>query len=103
MRRSRCLEHARAYDRADSQRRGTRSERGLDNRWLRLRDRVVRQHVKAHGWVCPGWQRPPHPVDRGQLTGDHVIPRSQRPDLAHDPSNVAVLCMSCNAAKGATG
>lgn len=97
-----CVTHTRALRTAQDGRRGTRTQRGLDNRWLRLRDRMVRDHVSAHGWVCPGYDRPLHPVEPGELTGDHRIPRSVRPDLALEPSNVDVLCASCNSRKGAT-
>jgi 5-methylcytosine-specific restriction protein A len=97
---TRCDAHARAARRQEDFRRGTRTERGLDNRWLRLRDSAVRAHVREHGWICPGYGRESHAVDPGDLTGDHIIPRSLAPERRLDPTNVAVLCLSCNAAKG---
>jgi 5-methylcytosine-specific restriction enzyme A len=95
--RSYCEEHERQRERQ----RGTRTQRGLGDDWIRLRDRIVRQHVAAHGWTCPGHGRPPHPVEPGKLTGDHIVPRSVAPDRRLDPANVQVLCLSCNSRKGA--
>ncbi|WP_353961923.1 HNH endonuclease [Mycolicibacterium hippocampi] len=34
------------------------------------------------------------------LTVDHIIPLSERPDLARDEPNCRVLCRLCNAARG---
>lgn len=96
----RCAIHRSELRAAEDAKRGTRTERGLDNRWLRLRDHKIREHVAAHGWVCPGWQRDPHPVEPGQLSGDHIVARTAAPERALDPSNVDVLCLSCNSAKG---
>lgn len=62
---------------------------------------VIDRHVAQNGWICPGYRVDPHPVPPGQLTGDHVIPRTVRPDLALDPDNYAVLCKICNSRKGA--
>lgn len=39
---------------------------------------------------------------RDDLTVDHIIPVSVRPDLAFDLDNLAVLCRSHNSRKGAT-
>ena len=33
------------------------------------------------------------------LTLDHIIPRSKRPDLALEPTNVQVMCRTCNGTK----
>lgn len=40
--------------------------------------------VAEHGWVCPGYGRPPHPADK--LTLDHATD--------------TVLCLPCNVAAG---
>lgn len=61
---------------------------------------TIDRHVAKHGWICPGWRRPAHEVPPGGLTGDHIIPRSVRPDLALDPKNYGVLCPLCNTTKG---
>lgn len=99
---SKCATHAREAQKAQDAKRGTRTQRGLGNDWLRLRDAAVREHVHVAGWICPGWKRLPHAVAPGRLTGDHIVPRSVAPERALDPSNIAVLCFSCNSAKGAS-
>lgn len=38
-------------------------------------------------------------VKRGAMHVDHIIPRSTRPDLALDKSNLQVLCEQCNLGK----
>ena len=65
----------------------------------KLKDRAVAQWVRMYGWVCPGYRIPAHPVQPGGLEGEHIIPRSLRPDLAYEPSNYAVLCRVCNSRK----
>ena len=37
------------------------------------------------------------------LTVDHIIPYSERPDLAYDITNLDVLCRRCNSAKSTRG
>jgi hypothetical protein len=49
--------------------------------------------VAQHGWLCPGWQRPPHPSR--DLDVDHVAPRSRA-------AGVSVVCRKCNARKRST-
>jgi hypothetical protein len=61
---------------------------------------TIARWVREHGWVCPGWERPEHDVPPGGLTGDHIISRKIRPDLANNPENYTVLCQRCNSAKG---
>ena len=59
---------------------------------------TVRDWVAQQGAVCPGWQRPPHAVDPGQLTADHphAVAAGGQESQAH-----SVLCRSCNSSKGA--
>ena len=57
--------------------------------WPTISRRYRAEHVARHGWVCPGWDRPPHPST--DLVTDHVNPR--------DPTRVQVLCRSCNSRK----
>ena len=76
--------------------RGTPAERGYDAGWVALRVEVVREWVQAHGWVCPGYKRPAHPV--AELEGDHIIPLAEGGTSTKD--NCGVLCPSCNARKG---
>lgn len=66
-----------------------------------LRKRVISRWVGEHGWVCPGYQRPEHPVASDGLTLDHVVPLKAG-GSPFDPRNSAVLCRSCNSTKGAS-
>ena len=66
----------------------------------KIKKQTVERWVRIHGWVCPGYQIPAHPVQPGGLDGEHIIPRSIRPDLAYEPSNYGVLCQACNTRKG---
>lgn len=61
--------------------------------WQSISRRVRSAWVAVHGPLCPGWGRPPHWVNEEALTTDHVTARSA--------SELAVLCRSCNARKGA--
>lgn len=38
---------------------------------------------------------------REDLTVDHIVPLTERPDLAYDLDNLDILCRSCNSAKDA--
>jgi 5-methylcytosine-specific restriction endonuclease McrA len=77
-----------------------RHRRGLGWRYEQARSSLIDEWVAANGWTCPGWQRDPHPVTPGQLTADHIKPRAHHPELAYEPSNLAVLCARCNRHKG---
>ncbi len=57
--------------------------------WAALSKTLRDVHVAQHGWVCPGWQVPPHPST--DLTVDHVTARSR--------DQLQVLCRPCNARK----
>jgi len=51
---------------------------------------VVRAWVSVRGWVCPGYERPPHPSR--DLTAAHSIA------VSRGGSEISgVLCRSCNA------
>lgn len=39
-------------------------------------------------------------LKRSEITLDHIIPRSRRPDLRFEDSNIAVCCWRCNKRKG---
>lgn len=89
---SRCARHpakARGGDRALYQGR----------EWRALSARVLARHRGQFGPLCPGYQRESHPAS--DLTVDHRIPIAGG-GAALDPSNLTVLCRSCNASKGAT-
>lgn len=51
---------------------------------------VVAAWVVEHGWVCPGWERPPHPSR--DLTAAHI--RAVARGGGKGP--LTVLCRSCN-------
>jgi 5-methylcytosine-specific restriction endonuclease McrA len=76
---SRCAEHRIPHRTSAEQRR---------------RSEVVAAWVGEYGWLCPGWQRPPHP--RRDLTADHVVPRS----MGGEDGELRVLCRSCNSSRG---
>jgi len=90
---SRCERHStRTTSKPGAQRYGRQHER--------ITKQTIAAWVRIHGWVCPGWHRPAHRVGEGGLTGEHIIARSIRPDLAYEPSNYTVLCQPCNSRKG---
>lgn len=45
-------------------------------------------------YLCNYW------VPAKEITLDHIIPRSARPDLRYEQSNLAPACWSCNSEKG---
>ncbi len=74
--------------------------RTYDRGWRKVSKAAIAAHLREYGPVCPGWfGQSPHTVDPAELTGDHVTPRAA--GGAGDVDNVAVLCRSCNSAKGA--
>lgn len=91
---TRCATHKRVIGR----RRGTSAQRGYDAAWTRIARAAVRAYVELYGWVCPGWQRAPHPST--DLTADHVDALAR--GGASVAENIGVLCRSCNGAKGGT-
>jgi 5-methylcytosine-specific restriction protein A len=62
------------------------------------RAQVVRAWVQTHGYMCPGYQVPPHPSM--DLTADH--PHAVAAGGAEDQP-LTVLCRSCNSRKVSTG
>jgi len=92
--RSRCPTHTTGRERA----RGTRQARGYTTAWMTLVATAIKEHVYRHGWICPGYQRPPHRVAPGELTGDHTLPLSQGGTSTAD--NLGILCGFCNTSKG---
>ncbi len=62
--------------------------------WLRLRAQIIRRD----GVICKMCGKSTLPgMD---LVVDHIKPRSVFPELALDPSNLQILCLSCNSRKG---
>jgi len=45
-------------------------------------------------WLCGKWVLP------NEITLDHVIPRSRRPDLVFEETNIKPACWTCNTLKG---
>jgi len=91
----RCTAHGRQYE-ADQ----TRAKRAVRPRVAAAEDQaraaVVRTWRAQHGDLCPGWGRPAHYAT--DLTCDHVQPYALTRSEAGER---AVLCTSCNSAKGA--
>lgn len=56
---------------------------------------AVTEHRRRHGDWCPGWRRPAHPAT--DLTADHPHSVAAGGD---ERQPLAVLCRSCNGAKG---
>jgi 5-methylcytosine-specific restriction endonuclease McrA len=57
--------------------------------WRRVRLKVLERDA----WTCRYCGRPANTVD-------HVVPLSDRPDLALEPSNLVAACRPCNSSKG---
>lgn len=56
--------------------------------WATHAKQTIAAHRHAHGDICPGWRRPPHPIHPADWTCDH---------------DLGPLCRSCNSTKaGAT-
>jgi 5-methylcytosine-specific restriction enzyme A len=62
----------------------------------RRRRSLIAEHVRVHGWTCPGWNRPAHPST--DPTADHLTPQARG---GAPESAIRVLWRSCNAARGA--
>ncbi len=67
--------------------RGTRSQRGYTNDWWRTVQRAIAE--QPYCTLCGATT---------DLTGDHIVPLSR--GGSNHPSNVRVLCRSCNSARG---
>ena len=78
---TRCPTHQRERQRARNQRRTW-----YHGDWERTSRAARAAHLAQHGPICPGHQRPPHPVDP--------------PDLQLDHTTGQVLCRWCNVAAG---
>lgn len=72
------------------------TERGLGSAHKRKSKQVRAEHVRRFGWICPGYNRPPHYST--DLTADHVTPRAKG---GTTESPYVVLCRSCNSSRGA--
>jgi 5-methylcytosine-specific restriction protein A len=75
----------RAANREYDARRGTRTERGYDNRWLRF----AKQYLRANP-LCVDCQTEGRVGAASEV--HHLEKLSERPDLKYEPSNLAGLC-----------
>lgn len=79
----------------------TRTQRGYDNRWLRLRAAAIRTQPWCADCGLEGDPRTGHTSDPANpLTGDHDVPLAHAPERRLDPTNVVVRCRRCNSRKG---
>lgn len=86
----------RKRSRVSDENRGTRTQRGYDNRWLRLRAAFLAEHplcadCEANGMVTPAEQV------------HHVAKVADRPDLRLDWENLMALCAGCHSRRTARG
>jgi len=77
------------------ERRGTRTERGYDNRWLAF----SKARLSQNPW-CVGYPKGYHGRNRvlAQCT-DHIESLRKRPDLKFAEENLQSLCFECNTRK----
>lgn len=68
--------------------------------WKRMRTTLIR--TRDH--ICHWCGKPLDPAapkgSPNAIELDHVVPVSLHPDLAHEPSNLALVCHPCNRSKG---
>ena len=67
--------------------------------WLRFRKKWLSENQPNFQgyyecYLCSKW------VLKADVTLDHIIPRSRRPDLKLEESNVRPCCYACNSEKG---
>lgn len=75
------------------------TKRSIQNRWYRYIRRWKKEHPPNHeGYyicgICGKW------VDATEVSLDHIIPRSARPDLIFVDSNIQPTHYICNTKKG---
>lgn len=90
-----AIHRARGHRPADAAR-GTRTQRGYDNAWLRTSKAFLREHptcadCEAEGIVTPATQV------------HHRAKVQQRPDLKHDWANLLALCRPCHSRRTQRG
>lgn len=77
----------------------TPSRRSIERRWLNTRKRWIKLNPPDHSgyYYCVYCGKG---VKVNEMTLDHIEPRSKRPDLRFELSNLAPSCYSCNFEKG---
>lgn len=55
--------------------------------------------IAAHGEACQGENHDPRKPRQGPVELDHKLPLATHPELALDPNNVELLCLSCHRTK----
>lgn len=68
-------------------------------KWLAFRKKWLLDNPPNHEgyyecYICGRW------ILAKEVTLDHILPRSRRPDLVLDYSNIRPCCASCNFSKG---
>lgn len=89
LKRGRCPSCLKSQQRAKDQRRGTASQRGYGKAWRELRAQLIAAHPYCSNPDC----REPITKDN-PLSVDHIVQRQH--GGSDDPSNLRVLCLSCN-------
>jgi 5-methylcytosine-specific restriction protein A len=92
---TRCPAHAQVHERDRT--RSKRARRPYSYAEQQRRAAVVAAWLAEYGAWCPGWGRPGHQVQAGELTAEH-------PDAVArggaEGQPLTVLCRSCNSVKG---
>lgn len=68
-------------------------------KWKRLRLNIIHRD----GGYCQRCLNLLDMITTDNLEVHHIIPRSERPDLMFDPSNLITVCSTCNMALGTDG
>lgn len=71
--------------------------------WYKYRKDWIKRHGGDEGrWICALQCSPlcKKILTIETLTLDHIIPRSRRPDLRYEDSNMQPACFFCNSEKG---
>ena len=89
-----CQQHMRQVRQESDARRGTRTERGYSNRWLKARATYLRSHPLCLACQSGGVVKPATEVD-------HIIPHKGDQTLFWNSSNWQPLCKPCHSAKTA--
>lgn len=65
-------------------------------KWAKFRKKWKEEHrdEEKHCWICGKY------LKNGAFTLDHILPRSRRPDLVFEESNIKPACWECNLEKG---